>query len=78
MQGHSLIVLVYDTVLILSTFLLVMATWVLLDSLQEKVAFGGMLLVIGLIVPTWKYYLQRYKIHIHGPWDIAHITKLED
>lgn len=65
-------------VLILSTFLLVMATWVLLDSLQEKVAFGGMLLVIGLIVPTWKYYLQRYKIHIHGPWDIAHITKLED
>lgn len=62
----------------LSTFLLVMATWVLLDSRQEKALFGGMLLIVELIVPTWKYYLQRYKVHIHGPWDIAHITKEED
>jgi hypothetical protein len=54
--------------------MLAIATWVLLESLQERVVFSGIIVTICLIVPTWKYYLQRYKVHINGPWDIAHIT----
>jgi hypothetical protein len=51
-----------------------MATWRLLESQREQVAFAGMLFTICFVAPSWKCYLQRYKVHISGPWDIAHIT----
>ena len=31
---------------------------------------------IGTFVPMWKYHLQHHKISLRGPWDIAHVSKV--
>jgi phosphatidylinositol glycan class C protein len=52
------------------------ATWQFLESLQEQLLFGGMLLSICLLAPWWEYaVLQEHKIRLSGPWDIAHIVQ---
>lgn len=76
--SSPLILLFFDesiAVLILSTMILAAATWVHLENLHECILFSSTLATICLIAPTWKYvYLQHYKVHINGPWDIAHIS----
>lgn len=52
------------------------ATWVLLETLQEKVLFGGILFAICVVAPCWEYaVLQQHKVLLSGPWDIAHIVQ---
>ena len=64
----------FVTVVLASIVLIAVATCRLLEHQREQIALVGMLLTICLIAPSWKYYLQRYKVRITGPWEIAHIT----
>ncbi|KAI2508323.1 phosphatidylinositol N-acetylglucosaminyltransferase [Fragilaria crotonensis] len=59
---------------LVSISFIAMGTWRLLESQREQLAYTGMLITICLVAPSWKCYLQHYKVHIAGPWDIAHIT----
>mmetsp|Transcript_18926 Transcript_18926/g.28029 ORF Transcript_18926/g.28029 Transcript_18926/m.28029 type:complete len:318 (-) Transcript_18926:152-1105(-) len=61
---------VLATIILFST-----ASWLLLQSKLEKLIYGAVLLIVCFLAPTWKYYLQDFKSHIHGPWDIAHIRR---
>uniref|UniRef100_A0A7S1YHR6 Phosphatidylinositol N-acetylglucosaminyltransferase subunit C n=1 Tax=Grammatophora oceanica TaxID=210454 RepID=A0A7S1YHR6_9STRA len=62
-------------VTVLVTAGLMFATWILLQSVRERVLFVAVLSTILFVAPAWKaWYLQHRKIRIHGPWDIAHIT----
>mmetsp|Transcript_4450 Transcript_4450/g.8192 ORF Transcript_4450/g.8192 Transcript_4450/m.8192 type:complete len:287 (+) Transcript_4450:41-901(+) len=69
-QQYASIVFLVINVLVSS------ATWLFLESLQEQLLFGGMLLSICLLAPWWEYaVLQEHKIRLSGPWDIAHIAQ---
>mmetsp|Transcript_31950 Transcript_31950/g.52743 ORF Transcript_31950/g.52743 Transcript_31950/m.52743 type:complete len:325 (+) Transcript_31950:188-1162(+) len=61
-------------VILFTILMLAAATYVLLESMQEKIIFVGVLVTICWVAPAWKYHLQCYKVNIHGPWDIAHIS----
>lgn len=70
-----LTLLVYKVFLLINVLISV-ATWVLLETRQEKLLFGGTLLGICVFAPFWEYsVLQHYKMRLSGPWDIAHIVQ---
>ena len=54
------------------TVLLAAAALILLDPLERLLA-GAILCFICIIAPLWKYWLQQFKVALHGPWDIAHV-----
>jgi hypothetical protein len=63
-------------VFLVITVVLSSATWVLLATLHEKALFGFVLLSICVVAPSWQYaVLQRHKMLLSGPWDIAHIAQ---
>lgn len=63
-------------IVVLTTILLFcMASWLLLQSLLEKVIYVTALIVVCFLAPTWKFYLQGFKKAVYGPWDIAHIRR---
>jgi hypothetical protein len=60
------------------TLVLSFTTWVMLETLREKSLFGGTLLSICVVAPCWEYVvLQRHKMLLSGPWDIAHKVQEE-
>lgn len=44
----------------------------------ERVVFLVLQFLIMMASPTMQWWLQRYKQIITGPWDIAHVIKIED
>jgi ABC-type cobalamin transport system permease subunit len=54
------------------TAILSTALILLLDE-TETLWVCVVLAIICVVVPTWKFYLQRYKVQLRGPWDIAHV-----
>jgi phosphatidylinositol glycan class C protein len=58
---------------VIITVILTGALMVLLESEKEMVGVAVTLFIILLLVPLWKHYLQRYKVALRGPWDIAHV-----
>eukprot|EP00934_Nitzschia_sp_Nitz4_P005281 Nitzschia sp. Nitz4//scaffold157_size52427//41328//42423//NITZ4_006846-RA/size52427-snap-gene-0.95-mRNA-1//-1//CDS//3329537473//5271//frame0 len=54
------------------TVLIVVATLPLL-TFSETMAALCILFVLCILIPTWNYYLQRHKMTLRGPWDIAHV-----
>jgi Phosphatidylinositol N-acetylglucosaminyltransferase len=40
-------------------------------------AFVVTVVGLGLVLPTWKWWIQRYKIHIRGPWDIPTAASMQ-
>ena len=70
--------LTFTPVFLAITLVLSFTTWVSLETLQEKSLFGGTLLSICVVAPCWECaVLQRHKILLSGPWDIAHIVQEE-
>jgi len=63
---------VLQCVPLIITSILSVALMVLLDE-KERLGVGTMLTIICGVVPIWKYHLQRYKVLLRGPWDIAHV-----
>ena len=57
----------------LAEFDLTAGTFLLLEPLEIIVA-SVILLVICVVAPIWKYWLQGYKTTLRGPWDLAHIS----
>jgi hypothetical protein len=53
--------------------LLVGATFHLLST-YEIMGVLVILLVFCGVVPIWKYFLQRHKITLEGPWVLVHPT----
>jgi hypothetical protein len=39
--------------------------------------FVAAVLGLGLVLPTWKWWIQRYKIHIREPWDISTAASIQ-
>lgn len=37
---------------------------------SSTILFSLMLLVLVIVVPMWKHYMSRFKVLLHGPWDI--------
>mmetsp|Transcript_11334 Transcript_11334/g.16004 ORF Transcript_11334/g.16004 Transcript_11334/m.16004 type:complete len:450 (-) Transcript_11334:302-1651(-) len=58
----------FSTLLFLS-----IATFFLTVNWHEALLFSLFLFLLLFIVPLSRWYLQRYKQKIRGPWDIAHI-----
>jgi len=52
--------------------ILTLALTILLEP-GETLMVLTVIVFIGIFVPTWKHYLQLYKIRLRGPWDIAHV-----
>lgn len=67
-----------ETVFLVINVMVSVATWRLLETMQEQILFAGILLAICVIAPCWEYaVLQHYKVLLSGPWDIAHIAQEE-
>lgn len=66
------------TVLLAITAVLSSVTWILLETVQEKVIFLGISLSISVVAPSWEFVmLQPHKRLLNGPWDIAHVVQAE-
>jgi hypothetical protein len=52
--------------------MLAAATFLLLESLEIAFVLST-LAVLCIFVPLWIFLLQRSKIILRGPWDIAHV-----
>jgi hypothetical protein len=49
-----------------STLLLLLV----LEDGPSLVVFVAIMLMLGLVVPAWKYVAQNAKVLLRGPWDI--------
>lgn len=61
----------------LVTAAVVAAVVSLLEQPRQIVLFSATLVAICLVVPCWKYVLQRHKVLIRGPWDIPSVSKMQ-
>lgn len=65
-------------VLLVLTAVLSSATWILLETVQEKAIFLGISLSISVVAPAWEFaVLQPHKRLLNGPWDITYVTQGE-
>lgn len=32
--------------------------------------FMGAIILVGVLLPFWKFHIQTSKVHLRGPWDI--------
>ena len=61
----------------LGLFFGLLGSFIVVVDLQKILSIVlGVLLVICVISPTWRYRLQQIKIQVSGPWDIAHIKSV--
>jgi phosphatidylinositol glycan class C protein len=67
-QYHASSAAVPPTIMIM----LAAATFLLLESLEIAYVLSA-LAVLCIFVPLWIFLLQRSKIILRGPWDIAHV-----
>jgi hypothetical protein len=59
------------------TAAIAVATVLLLEQRRQIALFVSTLVAICLIVPGWKYILQRHKVLLRGPWDIPSVAKMQ-
>ncbi|KAL7567570.1 hypothetical protein ACA910_000171 [Epithemia clementina (nom. ined.)] len=63
-------------VLAIITFLLSISTAILCRCIDEDGSqqllyyFIALVFVLLVVLPSWKYHIQWYKVHLRGPWDI--------
>lgn len=49
----------------------------LLDDRHLLFALFAVLLFLGVLTPTWKYFLQQHKMFLRGPWDIPTASSMQ-
>jgi hypothetical protein len=59
------------------TAAIAVATVLLLEQRRQITLFVSTLVAICFVVPAWKYFLQRHKVLVRGPWDIPSVTKIQ-
>ena len=61
----------------LMTFTVFTITCYLLFSLDKTLLaiYVAVIFLIWLVCPLWLFYMQRYKLALRGPWDIASLPE---
>lgn len=59
------------------TGMLYLSTCFLLRDIKECLLFASGLLTICCIAPLWRWWLQRYKRTISGPWDVVPASQMK-
>lgn len=67
----------FPAALWLITAAIFVATALLLDSIEEVLLLVGILLLVGMIIPCWKYITQTEKRLVRGPWDIPRLNTMQ-
>ena len=58
------------------TIIISWSTFYLLISVQERWVYSVMLGMICGVAPLWRFWLQRYKRRISGPWDVVSVPEM--
>ena len=52
------------------------STYYLLKDMTECLCYAGVLATFCGVAPLWKFWLQRYKRKISGPWDVVSTSEM--
>jgi hypothetical protein len=48
-----------------------------LDNVQYLLGFAVISVSLGLVLPAWKFIIQRQKILLRGPWEIPTAASMQ-